>query len=137
MAEFLNVYGWDSVRISDEADADARAYIAQNYGEEFVATQTVTQKGGAKIQDAHEAIRPSNITLDPESIKESLSKDQYNLYKLIWTRFLASQMAPAIYDCMQVSIENGEYGLKASGSKLIFEGYQKVYSPNLDEDNDK
>ena len=88
-------------------------------------------------EEAKDMARASRLQLDPESIKESLSKDQYNLYKLIWTRFLASQMAPAIFDSMQVSIENGEYGLKASGSKLIFDGYQKVYSPNLDEDKDK
>ena len=88
----------DSVRISDEADADARAYIAQNYGEEFVATQTVTQKGGAKIQDAHEAIRPSDIARTPAVVKESLSRDQFRLYQLIWKRFAASRMASAVYE---------------------------------------
>ena len=126
----------DSVRISEEAKDMARTYIEENFGKQYTAQNTYTNKK-KDIQDAHEAIRPSRLQLDPESIKESLSKDQYNLYKLIWTRFLASQMAPAIFDSMQVSIENGEYGLKASGSKLIFDGYQKVYSPNLDEDKDK
>ena len=126
----------DSVRISEEAKDMARAYIEENFGKQYTAQNIYTNKK-KDIQDAHEAIRPSRLQLDPESIKESLSKDQYNLYKLIWTRFLASQMAPAIFDSMQVSIENGEYGLKASGSKLIFDGYQKVYSPNLDEDKDK
>ena len=126
----------DSVRISEEAKDMARAYIEENFGKQYTAQNIYTNKK-KDIQDAHEAIRPSRLQLDPESIKESLSKDQYNLYKLIWTRFLASQMAPAIFDSMQVGIENGEYGLKASGSKLIFDGYQKVYSPNLDEDKDK
>ena len=126
----------DSVRISEEAKAMARAYIEENFGKNYIANNIYTNKK-KDIQDAHEAIRPSNITLDPESIKESLTKDQYNLYKLIWTRFLASQMAPAVFDSMQVSIENGAYGLKASGSKLIFDGYQKIYAPNFDEDKDK
>lgn len=88
------------------------------------------------IQDAHEAIRPSNISLDPEAIKESLTKEQYGLYKLIWTRFLASQMAEAVFDAVQVSIENGKYGLRANGSRLLFDGYQKVYATNLEEDKD-
>ena len=126
----------DSVRISEEAKAMAHAYIEENFGKNYIANNIYTNKK-KDIQDAHEAIRPSNITLDPESIKESLTKDQYNLYKLIWTRFLASQMAPAVFDSMQVSIENGAYGLKASGSKLIFGGYQKIYAPNFDEDKDK
>ena len=134
--EGVEVKGAGTVRISEEAKDMARAYIEENFGKQYTAQNIYTNKK-KDIQDAHEAIRPSRLQLDPESIKESLSKDQYNLYKLIWTRFLASQMAPAIFDSMQVSIENGEYGLKASGSKLIFDGYQKVYSPNLDEDKDK
>lgn len=126
----------DSVRISEEAKAMAHAYIEENFGKNYTANNLYTNKK-KDIQDAHEAIRPSRITLDPESVKESLTKEQYSLYKLIWTRFLASQMAPAVFDSMQVSLENGDYGLKASGSKLIFDGYQKVYSPNFDEDKDK
>ena len=126
----------DSVRISDEARAMAHEYIEENFGKSYTARNIYTNKK-KDIQDAHEAIRPSRITLDPESIKDSLTKDQYNLYRLIWTRFLASQMAPAKFDSMQVSIANGDYGLKASGSKLIFDGYQRVYSPNLEEDKDK
>ena len=118
----------DSVRISDEARAMAHEYIEENFGKSYTARNIYTNKK-KDIQDAHEAIRPSRITLDPESIKDSLTKDQYNLYRLIWTRFLASQMAPAKFDSMQVSIANGDYGLKASGSKLIFDGYQRVYSP--------
>ena len=126
----------DSVRISQEAKAAAHKYIETNFGKKYAANNIYTNKK-KDIQDAHEAIRPSRIELDPEAIKDSLTKEQYSLYKLIWSRFLASQMAAAVFDSMQVSIENGRYGLKASGSKLIFDGYQKVYSPNLDEDKDK
>ena len=126
----------DSVRISQEAKAAAHKYIETNFGKQYAANNIYTNKK-KDIQDAHEAIRPSRIELDPEAIKDSLTKEQYSLYKLIWSRFLASQMAAAVFDSMQVSIENGRYGLRASGSKLIFDGYQKVYSPNLDEDKDK
>ncbi len=125
----------DSVRISDEAKAAARSYIQENFGQNYIGNNVFSNKK-KDIQDAHEAIRPSNISMDPESIKDSLTKDQYNLYRLIWTRFLASQMAAAVFDSMQVGIRNGEYLLKASGSKLLFDGFQKVYNPNMDEDKD-
>lgn len=123
----------DSVRISDEADADARAYIAQNYGEEFVATQTVTQKGGAKIQDAHEAIRPSDIARTPAVVKESLSRDQFRLYQLIWKRFVASRMASAIYETTNVKIGAGKYRFGVAASKVSFEGFMSVYTSEDDE----
>ena len=126
----------DSVRISQEARAAAHSYIEKNFGKQYAADNIYTNKK-KDIQDAHEAIRPSRIDIDPEAIKDSLTKDQYSLYKLIWSRFLSSQMAAAVFDGMQVTIENGPYNLKASGSKLIFDGYQKVYSPNFDEDKDK
>ena len=126
----------DSVRISQEARAAARSYIEKNFGKQYAADNIYTNKK-KDIQDAHEAIRPSRIDIDPEAIKDSLTKDQYSLYKLIWSRFLSSQMAAAVFDGMQVTIENGPYNLKASGSKLIFDGYQKGYSPNFDEDKDK
>lgn len=125
----------DSVRISDEAKAAARSYIQENFGQNYIGNNVFSNKK-KDIQDAHEAIRPSNISMDPESIKDSLTKDQYNLYRLIWTRFLASQMAAAVFDSMQVGIRNGDYLLKASGSKLLFDGFQKVYNPNMDEDKD-
>ena len=125
----------DSVRISDEAKAAARSYIQENFGQNYIGNNVFSNKK-KDIQDAHEAIRPSNISLDPESIKDSLTKDQYSLYRLIWTRFLASQMAAAVFDSMQVGIRNGDYMLKASGSKLLFDGFQKVYNPNMDEDKD-
>ena len=123
----------DSVRISDEADADARAYIAQNYGEEFVATQTVTQKGGAKIQDAHEAIRPSDIARTPAVVKESLSRDQFRLYQLIWKRFAASRMASAIYETTNVKIGARKYRFGVAASKVSFEGFMSVYTSEDDE----
>ena len=123
----------DSVRISDEADADARAYIAQNYGEEFVATQTVTQKGGAKIQDAHEAIRPSDIARTPAVVKESLSRDQFRLYQLIWKRFAASRMASAVYETTNVKIGAGKYRFGVAASKVSFEGFMSVYTTEDDE----
>lgn len=126
----------DSVRISAEAKSMAKQYIEDNFGSRYAANNIYTNKK-KDIQDAHEAIRPSRITLDPESIKDSLTKEQYSLYKLIWTRFLASQMAAAVFDGMQVNITNGDYCLKASGSKLVFDGYQKIYAPNLEEDKDK
>ncbi len=126
----------DSVRISQEAKSAAREYIKENFGEKYTADNVFSNRK-KDIQDAHEAIRPSNISLDPEQIKDSLTKEQYSLYKLIWTRFLASQMAPAVFDSIQASISNGDYGLKASGSKLIFDGYQRIYNSNLDEDRDK
>lgn len=123
----------DSVRISDEADADARAYIAQNYGEEFVATQTVTQKGGTKIQDAHEAIRPSDIARTPAVVKESLSRDQFRLYQLIWKRFAASRMASAVYETTNVKIGAGKYRFGVAASKVSFEGFMSVYTSEDDE----
>ena len=126
----------DSVRISEEAKAAARNFIESNFGKQYAANNIYTNKK-KDIQDAHEAIRPSRIELDPELIKDSLTKDQYNLYKLIWSRFLASQMSAAVFDSMQITIENGKYGLRTSGSKLIFDGYLKVYATNLDEDKDK
>lgn len=126
----------DSVRISDEAKAAAKEYITEKLGTEYYQNNIYSNKK-KDVQDAHEAIRPSYIDLNPEEIKESLSKDQYNLYKLIWSRFMASQMAPAKFMGVSAVIENSGYGFKANGSKLLFEGYLKVYSPGKDDDGDK
>lgn len=123
----------DSVRISEEADAQAREYIGQAYGEQFVATQTTEKKGGAKIQDAHEAIRPSDITRRPVMVKESLSRDQFRLYQLIWKRFAASRMAPAVYETTNVKIGAGKYRFGVSASKISFEGFLSVYTSADDE----
>lgn len=126
----------DSVRISDEAKAAAKEYIVQNMGKEYYQNNVYSNKK-KDVQDAHEAIRPSYIDMEPDSIKDSLTKDQYNLYKLIWSRFMASQMAPAKFKGVSSTIENSGYIFKATGSKLVFEGYLKVYSPARDDDGDK
>lgn len=123
----------DSVRISEEADVQAREYISEAYGEKFVATQTTAKKGGAKIQDAHEAIRPSDIARTPVMVKESLSRDQFRLYQLIWKRFTASRMSPAVYETTNVKIGAGKYRFTVSASKLIFEGFMSVYTNDEDE----
>ena len=123
----------DSVRISEEADAQARAYIGEHYGETFAATRTAEKKEGAKIQDAHEAIRPSDIGRTPVLVKESLSRDQFRLYQLIWKRFAASRMTSAIYETTSVHIGAGEYRFHVSASKLAFEGFMAVYTSDEDE----
>ncbi|MCI8646826.1 MAG: type I DNA topoisomerase [Firmicutes bacterium] len=126
----------DSVRISDEARAAAKEYITEKLGAEYYSNNVYSNKK-KDVQDAHEAIRPSYVELVPDEIKESLSKDQYNLYKLIWSRFMASQMASAKFMSVAAVIENNGYGFKANGSKLLFDGYLKVYSPAKDDDSDK
>ncbi len=115
----------DSVRISGEARGAAKAFILDNFGEEYYGGSFFANRK-KDVQDAHEAIRPSNVTLVPDDIKGQLSKDQYNLYKLIWQRFVASQMAPAKMKTVSVGISNGEYGFKATGSKIIFDGFLKA-----------
>lgn len=125
----------DSVRISDEARSAAREYITASSGEEYYGNNVYSNKK-KDVQDAHEAIRPSHVDMEPDMIKESLSKDQYNLYRLIWNRFMASQMAPARFKAVNVSIMNGEYGFKASGSKMIFDGFLKVYSSLKEHEED-
>lgn len=124
----------DSFRISDEAYEAAVGFIAENYGKEFVNPERVVYKSKGKTQDAHEAIRPTNVTRTPDSIKESLSKDQYRLYKLVWERFVASQMSPAVYDTLSVKLEAGEYSFRASGSRLRFSGFMEVYSKGEEEE---
>lgn len=124
----------DSVRISDEAKDAAKVYIEENFGKEYHANNVFTnKKNGA--QDAHEAIRPSDVSLDPDEIKDQLTNDQYKLYKLIWSRFVASQMQAAIYDSVALGIDNGDYTFKTNGSKLKFDGFLKVYKPEKNEDN--
>ena len=118
----------DSVRISEEADKAAREYIGKQYGEKYVASGEETKKSGGKIQDAHEAIRPTDISLTPVILKESLSRDQFRLYQLIWRRFTASRMQPAVYETTTVRINAGEKHIfGASTSKLSFEGFLSVY----------
>ena len=116
----------DSVRVSAQAVAAASAYIGDKFGEEYVGNNYFSNKNKA-MQDAHEAIRPSDVTLEPEMIKDSLTADQFKLYDLIWRRFVASRMAAAQYDTMQVLINNGKYEFKANGAIMTFDGWTKVY----------
>ena len=117
----------DSTRISDEADAAARAYIAREYGEKAVAEGASAKKAG-RIQDAHEGIRPTDIERTPVRIKDSLTRDQFRLYQLIWKRFTASRMADAVYDTVHVKIGAGDHRFDASGSYLKSAGYMNVYT---------
>lgn len=118
----------DSTRISEEADANARAYIGGVYGEEFVAEKNESNKNdGKNIQDAHEAIRPSDVSRTPAAIKESLTRDQFRLYQLIWKRFVASRMQPAKYETTSIKIGAGDYRFSVAASKVVFEGFRLVY----------
>ncbi len=124
----------DSVRISEEADAAAREYITNAYGEKYTAkNEENAKKSNAKIQDAHEAIRPSDITRTPVMVKESLSRDQFRLYQLIWKRFAASRMSSAVYETTSIKIGAGEYRFHVSASKIVFEGFMSVYTSDEDE----
>ena len=124
----------DSFRISDEAYEAAVAFIQETYGDAFVNPERIVYKSKGKTQDAHEAIRPTNVSRTPESIKDSLSKDQYRLYKLIWERFVASQMSPAVYDTLSVKLSAGDYTFRASGSRLRFSGFLEAYSKGEEDD---
>ncbi|MGN0378056.1 MAG: type I DNA topoisomerase [Butyrivibrio sp.] len=123
----------DSTRISDEADAAARSFIRENYGDKYFCEPESSKKKGQKIQDAHEAIRPTNINVLPSDIKDSLSRDQLRLYQLIWRRFAASRMAGAVYETTNVKIGAGEYRFGMSASKLKFDGYMLVYKSEDDQ----
>ena len=127
----------DSVRISEEADAAAREFIGTNYGEQYLSAGEGSRKNGAKIQDAHEAIRPTDINRIPSDIKDSLSRDQFRLYQLIWKRFAASRMANAIYETMTVNIAVGSYGFRVSTSKVAFDGFMLAYTEADDEKDTK
>ena len=123
----------DSVRISSQAKAAALDFIEEAYGTSYKGNNYYSNKKNKDIQDAHEAIRPSDVHLLPSAVKESLTADQFKLYDLIWRRFVASQMAPAVYDTMAVGIRNGRYELRANGSTLKFDGWRKVYSSSSQE----
>ena len=124
----------DSTRIAQEADQAARAYIAQEYGTEYVAEESAAKAVSQKIQDAHEAIRPSDISRTPVLIKESLSRDQFRLYQLIWKRFTASRMAEVKYETTSVKIGAGQYRFHVSASRVLFEGFMSVYTQDSNED---
>lgn len=122
----------DSTRISDEAQEEAKRYITDNFGPEFVGQKAAKAKG-KRVQDAHEAIRPTRITRHPDDIKQYLSSDQYRLYKLIWQRFTASQMAPAVYDVVTVDVKAADMIFRATGSTPKFLGFTKVYTEGKDD----
>ena len=123
----------DSTRISDEADASARAYVEENYGKEYVSAAVQEKKSGKKIQDAHEAIRPTDITRTPFALKESLTRDQFRLYQLIWKRFAASRMANAQYTTTSDNIDAAGYRFHVSASKKKFDGFMAVYVQDEEE----
>jgi len=125
----------DSVRIAGEALASAREYINSKYGPEYIPPHARQFKVKSRSQDAHEAIRPTNLQQSPQEIKKSLSADQFKLYNLIFNRFLASQMMPAVYDQIRVEIEGGKYLFRAVDTKLKFDGYLRVYEESRDDDN--
>lgn len=119
----------DSTRVSEEADANVRGYIAVNYGEEYVAVSEGKGKDNNKnIQDAHEAIRPTDVSRSPAAVKDSLSRDQFRLYQLVWKRFVASRMQPARYETTSVRIAAGKYRFTVAASKIVFEGFRTVYT---------
>ena len=125
----------DSVRISDVAKNAAAAFIEERFGREYVGKNFYSNKK-KEIQDAHEAIRPTNIDIVPDEVKSMLTPDQYKLYKLVWNRFTASQMAPAAVKSVSAEINNGRYSFDAKGSRVLFDGYQKVYKYKKDDEKD-
>ncbi len=127
----------DSLRVSQDAQKSALEYIKQKFGEKYVPFTPNFYKSKKSAQDAHEAIRPTSINREPEKIKDSLSLDQFKIYSLIYKRFLASQMTPAIFDDTKVKIKAGEYGFQANGSTLKFDGFLKVYDVPLENDKPK
>ena len=124
----------DSVRVSEEAQAAAAEYIRENYGEEYLIAQEKNGKSEGKIQDAHEAIRPTDLSILPTAVKDSLARDQYRLYQLIWKRFLASRMSPARFETTQVRITAKDCLFTVSASRKLFDGYQCVYEQEENEE---
>ena len=127
----------DSLRISEEALAAAKTFILGRYGSEYYPATTRRFRAKAGAQDAHEAIRPSSVELTPERVKASLTGEQYRLYRLIWSRFLASQMANAIYDSVSVEIEANGHDFRASASDLKFSGYTALYEESRDDEREE
>ena len=118
----------DSTRISEEADTAAREYIREQYGEQFASRNNTTGNQNRKAQDAHEAIRPTDVSRTPAAMKDSLSRDQFRLYQLIWKRFVASRMEAAVYETISAVIRGGGYDFHASASRVKFEGFMTVYT---------
>ncbi len=124
----------DSTRVSDEAVASAKEYISKNYGDKYVADKVTAEKDNKKIQDAHEAIRPTDISRVPAMVKDSLSRDQFRLYQLIWKRYAASRMTPAEYETTSVKIDVAGYRFTVAASKLVFDGFASVYMMSDEEE---
>ncbi|HHV99013.1 MAG TPA: type I DNA topoisomerase [Clostridiaceae bacterium] len=127
----------DSTRISADARDEARKLIKEKFGEAYLPKEEKVYKNKSSSQDAHEAIRPSYVNLEPDSIKTSLTNDQYKLYKLIWERFVASQMASAVYDTISADIAAGDYIFKANGSQIKFQGFMAVYIEGRDDEQEE
>ncbi|MBB3867904.1 type I DNA topoisomerase [Parageobacillus toebii NBRC 107807] len=127
----------DSTRVSESARQEALSYIEATFGKEFVAQEKRKEKKNANAQDAHEAIRPTSAFREPEKVKPYLTRDQFRLYKLIWERFIASQMAAALLDTMSIELENEGVIFRASGSKVKFPGFMKVYVEGTDDQTDE
>ena len=127
----------DSLRLSDEATAAARSFILGRYGQEYYPGKARVYKAKSGAQDAHEAIRPSDVNLTPEDVKKDLTSEQYRLYKLIWSRFLACQMAAAVYDSVTIDVESAGYTFRANHSAIKFSGYMAVYVEGKDEEEDE
>jgi len=127
----------DSVRVSDEAITSVRAYINENYGDAFCPPEPNQYKGRKNAQDAHEAIRPTNMAYTPEAVKAHLSREQYHLYRLIYHRFLASQMKPAVFQTLSTDIEGGDCVLRYYGEHMIFAGYRTVYVESTDDEQEE
>ena len=125
----------DSLRISTDAQREAIAYLTEEYGKEYIKPRQY--KSGKNSQDAHEAIRPTSINITPASIKDKLTGDQYKLYKLIWERFAASQMAASVYNSTNVTLVSGTHHFRATGSEMVFKGFQKVYIEGSDLEKEK
>ena len=124
----------DSTRVAAEADTAAREFVGKTYGDEYVSKNTVTKNAKTNVQDAHEAIRPTDVTLTPAMVKESLPRELFRLYQLIWKRFVASRMENAKYKTTSVKLGAGEYIFTMSGSKIVFDGFMSVYT---DDDEEK
>ncbi|MCI8956616.1 MAG: type I DNA topoisomerase [Eubacterium sp.] len=124
----------DSTRVSETAEAQVKEFIEENYGMDYMIKEVNAKKASKKIQDAHEAIRPTDVTLTPDKVKAQLPRDQFRLYQLIWKRFVASRMGNAVYDTFNVKIGAKDYVFNASTSKISFDGFMKIYT---DSDNEK
>lgn len=125
----------DSTRISQSAKASSAKYITEKYGNQYLSNGSVAVTNSSNAQDAHEAIRPSDVTLAPDDIKQYLSRDQFRLYSLIWSRFVASQMSDAVYDTIRADLVQNDVEFRANGSRIKFDGFMKVYESNSSKDN--